>query len=160
MNIASFYRKVGFWIITNFMVHCVSHYTSKMIYHRGAEPERACIADSMFCHAHKPWITAGFVTVCCSMSMVSKTLYSHFSSQGSYYTSYSHSWTKLHNLLSWAESWHLYHYLWSLPEVNSTIVHDLTVPSVSSLPWSTVDFSTSMGVEFVTECFSTCANLS
>ena len=26
------------------------------------EPERACIADLMFCLAHKPWITAGFVT--------------------------------------------------------------------------------------------------
>ena len=32
----------------------------------------------------KPWITAGFVTVCCFiMSMVSKTLCSHFSGKGS-----------------------------------------------------------------------------
>ena len=31
----------------------------------------------------KPWITAGFVTVCCFMSMVSKTSRSHFSGKGS-----------------------------------------------------------------------------
>ena len=50
--------------------------TSQMIY-RGGEPERAlhCWFNVM---AHKPWITAEFVTVCCSMSMVSNTLSSHF----------------------------------------------------------------------------------
>ena len=53
-----------------------------------------------FVMAHKLWITAGFVTVCCSMSMVSKTLCSHFSGQGSYY-GYTHAWTKFQ---SWAES--------------------------------------------------------
>ena len=59
--------------------HCTIYNTSKMIYH-GTQPRK----------------TAGFVTVCCSMSMVSKTLCSHFSSQGSYY-SYTHAWTKFHN---------------------------------------------------------------
>ena len=33
----------------------------------------------MFCHAQKPPITAGFVTVCCSMSMVSKKLHAAIS---------------------------------------------------------------------------------
>ena len=49
-----------------------------MIYHHGGEPERAmhCWRNVM---AHKPWITAEFVTVCCSMSMVSKTVMSWFS---------------------------------------------------------------------------------
>ena len=35
--------------------------------------------------AHKSWI----VTVCCSMSMVSKSWWSHFSSQGSYYATHT-----------------------------------------------------------------------
>jgi len=34
--------------------------------------------------ARKPWITAEFVTIWCSTIMVSKTLCSHFSGQGSY----------------------------------------------------------------------------
>ena len=57
--------------------------TSEMIYHRGGEPERAmhCWFNVM---AHKPWITAGFATVCCSMSVVSNTLCSHFFGQWSY----------------------------------------------------------------------------
>ena len=37
--------------------------TSQMIYHRGGEPERAMQLNVM---AHKPWITAEFVTVWCS----------------------------------------------------------------------------------------------
>jgi len=39
--------------------------------------------------AHKPWITAGFVTVCYSMSMVSRTSCSHFVCQGSYYATHT-----------------------------------------------------------------------
>ena len=49
-----------------------------------------------FVMANKPWITAGFVTVCCSMDMVSKTSCSHFFGQVSYY-GYTHAWTKLYN---------------------------------------------------------------
>ena len=76
--------------------------------------------------AHKPWITAGFVIVCCSMSILSKTLCSHFSGQGSYY-GYTHAWTKLRNdRRLWVS-----HYAWPLPEVNSTTVRDLMVPFVS-----------------------------
>ena len=39
--------------------------TSQMIYHRGGEPERVlhCWFNVI---EHKPWITAEFVTVCCS----------------------------------------------------------------------------------------------
>ena len=57
----------------------------------------------MFCRGTQTMdnITAGFVTICCFMRMVSKTLRSHFSSQGSYY-GYTHTWTKLHNeIISW-----------------------------------------------------------
>ena len=60
-----------------------------MIYHRGGEPERACIADVIFVMAHKSRITAGFVTVCCFMSMVSKTSCSNFTCQGSYYATHT-----------------------------------------------------------------------
>ena len=61
--------------------------TSQMIYHRGGEPER-----TMHCvMAHKPWITAEFVTVCCSgMSVVSNTSCSHFLGQWSYH-GYTHA---------------------------------------------------------------------
>ena len=54
--------------------------TSQMIYHRGGEPEREmhCWFNVM---AHKP---AEFATVCCSMSVVSNTLCSHFFGQWSY----------------------------------------------------------------------------
>jgi len=71
-----------------------------MIYHRGGEPEWAmhCWFNVM---VHKPWIMAEFVTVCCSMSMVSKTSCSHFFSQWSYW-GYTHALTKLHTeVISW-----------------------------------------------------------
>ena len=63
--------------------------TSQMIYHRGGEPERPmhCWFNVM---AHKPWITVGFVTICCFMSMVSKTSCSHFSVE----EASTHAWTK------------------------------------------------------------------
>ena len=68
--------------------------------------------------------------------MVSKTLCSHFSSQGSYY-SYTHAWTKLHNeVMSSSLVLMSVDYAWPLPAVNPTTVRDLTVPSVSSLPLS------------------------
>ena len=63
----------------------------------GGEPERACIADLMFVLAHKPWITAGFVTVCCSMSMVSKN-FMHPLLRLTKLPRYTHASTKLHKL--------------------------------------------------------------
>ena len=54
--------------------------------------------------AHKPRMTAGFVTVCCSMSMVSKTSCSHFSIQGSYYGYTLHTLGLNFTMKSWAES--------------------------------------------------------
>ena len=53
-----------------------NHNTSKMIYHRGASLSENALL-------FKPQITAGFVTVCCFMTMVSKTSCSHFSGKGS-----------------------------------------------------------------------------
>jgi len=87
--------------------------------------------------AHKPWITAGFVTVCYSMSMVSKTLCSHFFGQGSCYTTQTLGLD--FTIKSRAESLELMSVIMHgpyIPEVNSTTVYDLMVPSVSSLPLS------------------------
>ena len=51
----------------------------------------------------------------------------------------------------------------ALPEANATTVRDLSVPSVSSLPFSVMGRSRAfIGVELVHRtgiCFSTCANL-
>ena len=86
-------------------------------------------------HAHKPWITAGFVTVCCSMSMVAKQNFMQPFLRSMKLLRYTHTWTKK----SWAESLALMHDViimvltWS--KLNYT-VRDLTVPSVSSLPLS------------------------
>ena len=75
--------------------------------------------------AHKPRKTAGFVTVCCSMSMVSKTLCSHFSSQGSYY-GYTHAWTKFHNeVMSWTSGAYECHYAWSAVAFSRSISVEL-----------------------------------
>ena len=52
-----------------------------------------------FVMAHKPLITEGFVTVCCSMSAVSKTSCSHFSAQGSYYATHTLGLTHLHSVV-------------------------------------------------------------
>ena len=68
--------------------------TSETIYHQGVS-----LSEHTVLSWHKPRITPGFVTVCCSMSMVSKlcaAISPWISSQGSYY-SYTHSWTTLHN---------------------------------------------------------------
>ena len=48
-------------------------YISKMIHHCGTSLSKQCIPDLMFVLAHKPCTTEGFVTVCCSMSVTSKT---------------------------------------------------------------------------------------
>jgi len=97
-----------------------------MIYHRGGEPERGmhCWFNVM---AHKPWITAEFVTLCWSMSMVSNTLCSHFFGQWSYW-GYTHAFTNLHiEVMSWISCAYDCRLCMDLPEANSiTItVHDL-----------------------------------
>ena len=52
---------------------------------------------------------------------------------------YTHAWTKLHNkVTSWISGAYECNYAWPLPEANATTVHDLTVPSVSSLPLSVI----------------------
>jgi len=80
---------------------------------------------------------AGFVTVCCSMSMVSRTSCSDFACQGSYSATHTLGLLKLHNkVMSWISGDYECHYPQPLPEANATTVRDLTVPSVSSLPLS------------------------
>ena len=97
----------------------------------------------------------------CSMSKISKTLCSHFSGQGSYY-SYTHTWTKLHNeVMSWIFGAYECHYAWPLPEANSTTVCDLTVPyhlwtACPCLSWSTVAIvSRSISMELDSEGLKT-----
>ena len=48
--------------------------TSKMIYHQGGEPERACIADLIFCHGIQTMDSSKICHCRCFMSMVSKKL--------------------------------------------------------------------------------------
>ena len=126
--------------------------TSKMIYHWGASLSEHALA-------HKPWITAGFVTVGCSMSMVSKTLCNHFACQGSYHT--THTFGLNFTIKTWAESLVLIRM--ALPEANSTIVYDLMVPSVSSLPLSSHGLQSRFHRREVSSpnmnLFSKCANL-
>ena len=52
--------------------------TSKMMIHHchGASLSEQCTADLMYVMAHKPCITAGFVTVCCYTSVASKNSFS------------------------------------------------------------------------------------
>ena len=119
------------WHVLHCQTSSITSIYSKYLSLEG-EPERASIADLMFCHSIQ---TMEFVTVCCSMRMVGKTLCSHFSSQGSYY-SYTHAWTKLNNEVIRISGAYECHYAWPLPEANSTTVRDSMVPSVSSLPLS------------------------
>ena len=105
-------------------VHFRRFHCSQMIYHRGGEPEWAmhCWINVM---AHKPWTTAAFDTVCCSMSVVSNTLCSHFFGQWSYY-GYTYILTELHTeVMSWISHAYECRLCMGLPEVNSTTVHDL-----------------------------------
>ena len=80
--------------------------TSKMIYQRGGggKPEGACIADLLFCHGTQPWIIAGFVTVCCSMSMVSKTVCAAISAVKKPTTLHTCTLGLNFTMKSWAES--------------------------------------------------------
>ena len=124
--------------------------TSQMIYHRGGEPERAmhCWFNVM---AHKPWIKAEFITVCCSMSVVSNTSCSHFFAQWSYW-GYTHAFTKLYTeVTSWISRAYECQLCMDLPEANSITVRDLyrlwaTCPCLS---WSAVAMRALTWVVFV-----------
>ena len=73
--------------------------------------------------AFKPWITAEFVTICCSMSVVMKLCADI--SMVKEATKATHTWTKLHTeVLSWISSL-CDDYAWTFPEANSTTVCDL-----------------------------------
>ena len=110
--------------------------TSQMIYHRGGEPERAmhCWFNVM---AHNPWITAEFVTACCSMSVVSNyTLCSHFFGQWSYW-GYTNTFTKLHTgVMRWISCAYECRLCMDLPEANSTTMRDLYCLWAACLPLS------------------------
>ena len=98
--------------------------------------------------AHKPWITAKFVTVCCSMSMVSNTSCSNFFGQWSYW-SYTHAFTKLHTeVMSWISC--AYECQLCMDLLN-TVLHDLYCPwaACPCLSWSTVAMHALTWVVFV-----------
>ena len=94
-----------------------------------------------------------------------------FSGQGSFY-GYTHAWTKLHKqVISWISGAYECYYAWPLLEANSTTVHNLTVPSVSSLPLSVMVrswhacvnlshlHSRLLHADWLCSSFSMCANL-
>ena len=72
-------------------LHVYHETTSKMVYHRGASLSEHPLLNLMFCHTNLG------ICHCCSMSMVSKTSYSHFSD---HYATYTLNLT----MKSWAES--------------------------------------------------------
>ena len=58
-----------------FMFTVMSSTFYKTIHHCGASLSEQCIAGLIFCHGTKAMhnSTAGFITVCCYMSVISKT---------------------------------------------------------------------------------------
>ena len=109
--------------------------------------------------AHKPCITAGFVTVCCSMSMVSKTLCSqavscspdiddHTCRQIAAISPVKEATTAIHTvglnftLKFWAESRVLMNVddAWPFPEANSSTVRSLhhSWAACPCLSWSAI----------------------
>ena len=128
-NCVSTFSGTDVWYELQKIAACICSikvHTSQMIYHLGGEPERAmdCWLNVM---AHRPWITAEFVTVCCSMSVVSNTLCSHFFGQWSNWGGYTHAFTKLHSeVMSWIScAYECRSVCMDLPEPNSITVHDL-----------------------------------
>ena len=108
------------------------NHTSKMIYHRGGgEPERACIADLIFCHGIQTMDSSKICHCHCFMSIVSKNFMQPFLWSRKLLR-YTHTWTKIHKLslvlmmslfmaLTWSE---LNYCAWS---------DGTAAPSVSSL---------------------------
>ena len=85
------------------------------------------IGDIRFVMPHKSWITAGFATVCCSMSLVSKTSCSHFVCQGSYYDTHTLGLNFTNKFMSWISGAYECHYAWPLPEANATTVVNINI---------------------------------
>ena len=105
--------------------------------------------------AYKPWITAGFVTVCCFMSMVSKNFVQPFL-RSRKLLRYTLAWTKLHKW-SWAESLALMMSFfmaltWS-GELNYCVWFDGTVCEQPALVCRCPQ---SFSVHWTWICFSTC----
>ena len=134
--------------------------TSQMTYHRGGEPEQAmhCSFNVM---AHKPWITAEFVTVCCSMSLVSNTSCTHFFGQWSYILRL-HICFKLHTeVMRWICRAYGCRLCMDLPEANSTTVCDLYClwAACPCLSWSAVAMRVLTWVVFIPRASHRCCAL-
>ena len=123
-----------------------------MIYHWGVSLSKHALLN-----AHKPWITAGFVTVYFSVSMVNKNFMQPFL-RSTKLLCYTRAWTKLHKL-SWTESLVLMMSLfmaaltWS--ELNYCAWFDGTVCEVACTcpSWSAV---TVIGVELDSKGYPSC----
>ena len=132
--------------------------TSQMIYHCGGEPERE-IHRWFNVMAHKSWITAEFVTVCCPMSVITK-LCAAFSLVKEA-TKVTHLLGLNFTLKLWAESLALMSvdYAWALPEAacpclswSAVAMHAFNMSRLcSGLPLRWHCASRSIGVELDSE---------
>ena len=68
----SVYNVLPYILIPTVHVPSLVLVTSQIIHHRGASLREQCIAV-ILAMVHKLCITAGFVTVCCCMSVIGKT---------------------------------------------------------------------------------------
>ena len=64
--------------------------------------------------AHKPWITAGFVTACCSMGIVSKTSCIHFSAWC--------LWVSICMALTWSKLNFCVWFWWPIPSASNLLL--------------------------------------
>ena len=118
-----------------------------MIYHRGGEPEGAmhCWFNVM---AHKPWITAQFVTL-----LFHERGKQYFVQRGQWsYWGCTHALTKLHTeVMGWTSRAYECRLCMDLPEANSTTVRDLYClwAACPCLSWSTVAMRALTWVVFV-----------
>ena len=127
-----------------------------MIYHRGASLSEYAL---LFCHAHKPWIKAGFVTVCCSVSMVSKNFMQPFlRSTKLLLSTHTHTlglnFTNCHELNLWRLDVIIYGPYLKRTQLLCVIWRYRLWAACLCLSWSAVVFSRSIGVEFVTGTFA------
>ena len=87
----------------------------------GVSLSEQCIADSLNVMAHKSWITAEFVTVCCSISVVKQYFVQPFLRLMKLtYWGYTHAFTNLHNeVIRWISHAYQCRLCMDLPEANS-----------------------------------------
>ena len=121
----------------------------------GGEPERACIADLMFCHGTQTMDNSR-ICHCCSTNKESKTSCSHFSGQE--VTTATHTLGLNFTMKSRAESLALMSVIMDGPYLKQTQLLCVTWryhlwAACTWLSWSAVAFSRSISVELDSERF-------